>query len=109
MNMEEAQREVEDLKAQVEADTGYIKDTQEGYDAKMAEWKERKKLRTLEIASINKAIAILDSDEARETMKSSMSLIQKSQGYLMLQKSEKTAVRKRATSMLRQFSAKDPR
>lgn len=106
---EDAQKEVDDLTAQVAADTGYIKDTQEGYDAKMAEWKERKKLRTLEIASINKAIAILDSDEARETMKSSMSLIQKSQGYLMLQKSGKTAVRKRATSMLRQFSAKDPR
>jgi chromosome segregation ATPase len=38
-------------------------------------------------------------------MKSSM----KSQGYLLLQKSQKTGVRKRLTSMLRQVSANDPR
>merc|ERR1719160_1716014 len=80
---EEAQKELDDLTAQVAADTGYIADTQKAYDEKMAEFKERKKLRTGEIAAINKAIAILDSDEARETMKSSM----KSQGYLLLQSS----------------------
>merc|ERR1719504_40753 len=105
--MEEAQKEVDDLKAQIEADTKYISDTEDALATKKEEWKERKKLRTLEIASINKAIAILNSDEARETMKSSM----KSQGYLLLQKSAKSEVRERVSSMLQQVGAsvKDPR
>jgi len=104
---EDAQQEVDDLKAQIEADTGYIADTEKALADMKGAWKERKKLRTLEIASINKAIAILDSDDARDTMKSSM----KSQGYLLLQKSSKSALRQRVSAMLRQASAaaKDPR
>jgi len=107
MAKDEAKQEVEDLKAQVAADEKYIKDTSEALAAKKEEWKERKKLRTLEIKSINEAIAILNSDEARDTMKSSF----KSQGYLLLQKSAKSAARKRVSSMLRRIgvSAKDPR
>merc|ERR1719420_1592276 len=107
---EDAEKEVEDLKAQVEADEGYIADTEEALKTKMGEWKERKKLRTLEIASINKAIAILNSDGARDTMKSSF----KSQGYLQtsfLQVSATSSVRQQVSSILRQAatSAKDPR
>jgi len=106
MNMEEAQREVDDLKAQIEADTKYISDTEDALATKKEEWKERKKLRTLEIASINKAIAILNSDEARDTMKSSF----KSQGYLQtqgyLQKSAKSDLRQHALAIIR---TKDPR
>merc|ERR1719387_358773 len=107
MNMEEAQKEVDDLKAQIEADTKYIADTEEALATKKEEWKERKKLRTLEIASINKAIAILNSDEARDTMKSSF----KSQGYLLLQKSGKSALRQRAFEITRkvEMSANDAR
>merc|ERR1719160_236075 len=108
MAKEDAQQEVEDLKAQIEADEGYIADTEEALKTKMGEWKERKKLRTLEIASINKAIAILNSDEARDTMKSSF----KSQGYLQtsfLQVSATSSVRQQVSSILRQAatSAKD--
>merc|ERR1719281_2271859 len=107
MNMEDAQKEVDDLKAQIEADTKFIADTEEALATKKEEWKERKKLRTLEIASINKAIAILNSDEARDTMKSSF----KSQGYLLFQKSTASTVRQQVSSMLRKIgaSAKDPR
>jgi len=106
MAKEDAEKEVDDLKAQVEADTKYIADTEEALATKKEEWKERKKLRTLEIASINKAIAILNSDEARDTMKSSF----KSQGYLqtmLLQKAAKSSVRQRAFAML--VSAQDRR
>jgi len=107
MAKEDAEKEVEDLKAQIEADTGYIADTEKALATKKEEWKERKKLRTLEIKSINDAIAILNSDEARDTMKSSF----KSQGYLLLQKSSKSVVRQRASAMLTQLGtkAKDPR
>merc|ERR1719321_2267128 len=107
MAKEDAEKEVEDLKAQIKEDEKTISDTEEALKTKIGEWKERKKLRTLEIASINKAIAILDSDEARETFRSSMS----SQCYLLLQKSTQSAVRDRVSSMLRQVgtTAKDPR
>lgn len=107
MAKEDAEKEVEDLKAQIEADTKYIADTESALATKKEEWKERKKLRTLEIASINKAIAILNSDEARDTMKSSF----KSQGYLqtlkgkrqqtmLLQRQQKSSLRQRAFAML---------
>jgi len=107
MAKEDAQKEVEDLTTQIKDDEGFIAATQDALNAQMEAFKERKKLRTLEIASINKAIAILNSDEARDTMKSSF----KSQGYLLLQKSAKSAVRQQVSSMLRQVgtSAKDPR
>jgi len=107
MNADEAQSEADELEKQVKLDTGFIEETEKALADKKLEWKERKKLRTLEIASINKAVAILNSDEARDTMKSSF----KSQGYLFLQKSARSAVRQRVSAMLRQVgtSAKDPR
>merc|ERR1719213_469050 len=105
MAKEDAEKEVEDLKKQVEADEGYIKDTADALAKQKEAWKERKKIRMQEIAAINKAIAILNSDEARDTMKSSF----KSQGYLLLQRS--ATVRQRISGMLRKIaiSAKDPR
>merc|ERR1719262_1648692 len=107
MAKDEAQQEVDDLKAQIEADEGYIKDVTEAHAIKLEEWKERKKLRKLEVASINKAIAILNSDDARDTMKASF----KSQGYLLLQQSELSKLRKQASAAVRRagLSAQDPR
>merc|ERR1719487_1031046 len=107
MAKEDAQQEVEDLKAQIEADEGFIKDTEESHAVKMSEWKERKNLRKLEIASINKAISILHSDDARDTFKKSF----ESQGYLLLQKSAVSALRQQASAIVRQagLAAKDPR
>jgi hypothetical protein len=75
---EEAQQEVDDLKAQVEADEGYIADTEKALEEKKEEFKERKKLRMAEIAAVSKAIGVLRSDDARDTFKKSM-------GFLLLQ------------------------
>jgi len=107
MAKDDAEKEVEDLKDQIKKDEEIIADTEEAMKEKIGEWKERKKLRMGEIAAINKAIAILDSDEARDTMQASM----KSQGYLLLQKSTQSAVRDQVSSILRQVgsAAKDPR
>jgi len=107
MAKDEAQQEVDDLKAQIEADEGYIKDTEEAYGIKMEEFKERKKLRKLEIASINKAIAILSSDDAKDTFNKSF----KSQGYLLLQKTARSKQQKQASAIVRRAGivAKDPR
>merc|ERR1719440_1759600 len=111
LSMEESQDEVDALTTQVENDEKYIGQAEDAYAVKITEWKERKRLRTEEIASISKAISILSSDEARDTMSSSF----KSQGGFFLQ--ENTAgcsKQKRAAkvvSKLRDMASKhsDPR
>merc|ERR1719428_2362159 len=50
----------------------------------MTEWKERKRIRSEEIASISKAIEILSSDDAKDTMSASF----KSQQALFFQESD---------------------
>merc|ERR1719450_283824 len=74
--VDEAQEEVDSLTEQVKNDEGYIEAADASYADMKDQWKERKRLRTEEIASIENAIAILTSDEARDTMSSSF----KSQG-----------------------------
>merc|ERR1719231_1011416 len=98
MNKEQSQQEVDDLKAQIEADEGFIKDTEDTHRMQKEAYKERKRLRSLEIESISKAISILHSDDARDTFKSSM----ESQGYLLLQKSVISRLRERASAVVRQ-------
>merc|ERR1719160_2094932 len=109
---DEAQEEVDALTTQVSDDEKYISQAEASYADKVAEWKERKRLRTEEIASISKAIEILASDDAKDTMSSSF----KSQGNFFLQEhaSSTRCQRKRATKVvhkLRDMAAKhsDPR
>jgi hypothetical protein len=109
---DEAQEEVDALTTQVENDEKYISQTEASYADKVAEWKERKRLRTEEIASISKAIEILASDDAKDTMSSSF----KSQGgfFLQEQDSAEGCRRKRASKVvhkLRDMATKhsDPR
>merc|ERR1719161_2137903 len=84
LNAQESQDEVDALTTQVENDEKYIKQVEDAYAVKITEWKERKRLRTEEIASISKAISILASDDAKDTMSSSF----KSQGGFFLQDSD---------------------
>jgi len=109
---DEAQEEVDALTEQVTNDEKYISQAEASYADKVAEWKERKRLRTEEIASISKAIEILASDDAKDLMSSSF----KSQGNFFLQEQSSTTrcERKRATKVvhkLRDMAAKhnDPR
>jgi len=107
---DEAQEEVDALTTQVSNDEKYISQAEASYADKVAEWKERKRLRTEEIASISKAIEILASDDAKDTMSSSF----KSQGNFFVQERESGCMRKRATKVvhrLRNMAAKhsDPR
>lgn len=104
LNKNEAQAEVDDLKAQVEADEGYIADTKKALKEKTKEFEERKKLRMGEIGAISEAISILSSDAARDTMKKSFS----SQGYLLLQTSrrdDKAKISQRQAVMHKAFVA----
>lgn len=77
----DAQNEVDALEAQIEADTKFIKEAETAYTTKNKEWDARKELRSKEILAMSQAIAVLASDDAKDTMKSSF----KSSGYLFLQ------------------------
>merc|ERR1719161_1260937 len=113
LNAQESQDEVDALTTQVENDEKYIGQAEASYAVKMTEWKERKRLRTEEIASISKAISILASDDAKDLMSSSF----KSQGGFFLQEQDAAAglsKQKRAAKVvtkLRDMAAKhsDPR
>merc|ERR1719201_1628470 len=93
-SVDESQEEVDSLTAQVKADEGYIAAAEDSYATMKDQWKERKRLRSEEIASIEKAIAILSSDEARDVMSSSF----KSQGNLLQENTEVMKKRARAAS-----------
>jgi len=108
---DEAQEEVDALTTQVENDEKYIGQVEASYADKVDEWKERKRLRTEEIASISKAIEILASDDAKDLMSSSF----KSQGNFFLQESHAGCSQmKRATKVMHKLRAmaakhRDPR
>merc|ERR1719379_2927718 len=74
----ECEEEVTDLEEQNTRDEGYIADTKASCATKADEWAERKRLRAEEIASIQQAIHVLRSDDARDTFKSSL----ESQGFI---------------------------
>merc|ERR1719473_2396291 len=77
----ESNEERDALTDQKTNDEKFIEQTEEAHSQKLGEWKERKRLRTEELASISKAIGILTSDDARDLFKKSFD----SQGYLFLQ------------------------
>jgi hypothetical protein len=97
---DEAEEEVDALKDQVKTDEGYMTQVETSMTDKIAEWKERKRLRTEEIASIQKAIEILRSDEARDIMSASF----KSQSGFFLQTSDSgCSAKKRATKVMKRL------
>merc|ERR1719446_134385 len=99
---DEAQEEVDALTTQVSNDEKYISQAEASYADKVAEWKERKRLRTEEVASISKAIEILASDDAKDLMSSSF----ESQGNFFLQESnEGCSKMKRATKVMHKLRA----
>jgi len=76
-----AQQEVDALAQQISNDNTFIEQTKAELAKKKSEWKERKALRTAEIAAFSKAIEILYNDDARDLMKKSFA----SQGYSFVQ------------------------
>merc|ERR1719272_1713924 len=88
----EAQDECDMLKTRVENDEKFVKQAEDSYKEKSAEWKERQRLRTAEMASISEALAVLRSDDARDLSKKSMS----SQNAFFLQTSASKCSRHRS-------------
>jgi hypothetical protein len=77
--------EKEDREGQNDRDTVFLADTKSACETKAEEWAERVRLRTAEIASINEAISVLRSDDARDTFKKSFD----SQGFLQTSMTKK--------------------
>jgi hypothetical protein len=107
----ECEEEKKDLEDQNTRDEGYISDTKASCATKSDEWSERKRLRAEEIMSIQQAIHVLRSDDARDVFKSSL----ESQGFLQIRKAEVRHVHhahhKRGIARLRELAVKvgDPR
>jgi peptidoglycan hydrolase CwlO-like protein len=85
LSKEDSETERDALVTQINNDKGFIEATANDLATKKAEWKDRQELRAGEIEAINKAIAILHSDDARDMFKSSF----KSQSFMQLSSSSK--------------------
>jgi DNA repair exonuclease SbcCD ATPase subunit len=95
--------EKEDREGQNDRDQGFLSDTKDACETKAEEWAERVRLRTAEIASINEAISVLRSDDARDTFKKSFD----SQGFLQTQATKKHHTRRSlALSAIRKAAVK---
>merc|ERR1719399_461062 len=106
--------EKKELEEQNTRDEGFIADTKTACATKADEWAERKRLRAEETASIQQAIGVLRSDDARDLFKKSFD----SQGFLQGFIQTKAQVRhvhhahpKRGVNRLRELAvtAGDPR
>ena len=95
MSKEDSETERDALETQITNDKGFIEATATDLGTKKAEWKDRQELRAGEIEAINKAIAILHSDDARDMFKSSS----KSQVFMQLKSTSRTQ-RVRASDVL---------
>jgi len=62
----DASQELDDVSKQMKSDSLFFSETKAACTSKADEWAERSRARTEELAGIAKAIAILDSDEAKE-------------------------------------------
>merc|ERR1719156_157019 len=58
-------QELDDTKAEMEASVALFDDTKKVCSSKAAEWNERVRARTEELAGIDKALEILTSDDAK--------------------------------------------
>merc|ERR1719449_530893 len=78
--MTDSEVERDETQAQLKADEKFFEETKSACKAKADDWAERSRLRTEELAGINKAIEILTSDEAQATFgRATSMLLQSSQ------------------------------
>merc|ERR1719456_1330334 len=110
----ECAEEKKDLEEQNTRDEGFIADTKTACATKADEWAERKRLRAEETASIQQAIGVLRSDDARDLFKKSFDSQGFLQGFIQTQAQVRHvhhAHHKRGVNRLRELAvtAGDPR
>jgi hypothetical protein len=96
-----SEAEKSDLEGQNERDETFLADTKSACETKAAEWSERKRLRSEEIASINEAISVLRSDDARDTFKKSFD----SQSFIQIEKKKHDHRRKLGLAAIRKTAS----
>jgi len=74
--VEDSKAEIESLEAQVAADQKTITDITAALEAKETDFNERETYRQGEIAAVGEAMEVLNSDEARDTIRAATSFIQ---------------------------------
>merc|ERR1719253_2231541 len=80
--MTDSEVERDETQATLKADEKFFEETKSACKAKADDWAERSRLRTEELAGINKAIEILTSDEAQATFgRATSMLLQSSQTH----------------------------
>merc|ERR550514_1102843 len=79
----------------------FLSDTKAACEKKAADWSERKRLRSEEIASINEAISVLRSDDARDTFKKSFD----SQSFIQIEKKKHDHRRKLGLAAIRKTAS----
>mmetsp|Transcript_72656 Transcript_72656/g.166716 ORF Transcript_72656/g.166716 Transcript_72656/m.166716 type:complete len:688 (+) Transcript_72656:115-2178(+) len=105
----ETQDEVDDLEQEVTDDEQTITDTKQTCSDKKTEFQDRKKNRRDEIASVGEAIAILRSDDARDTFKSSFKS-NKAESFVQVRElPEHFQAAKKASAVLKSVNTTDTR
>merc|ERR1711871_1009031 len=83
--------ERDETQAQLKADEKFFEETKSACKAKADEWAERSRLRTEELAGVNKAIEILTSDEAAATFGRATSMLLQTEKRASMKSSGKHA------------------
>mmetsp|Transcript_31029 Transcript_31029/g.82647 ORF Transcript_31029/g.82647 Transcript_31029/m.82647 type:complete len:732 (-) Transcript_31029:75-2270(-) len=97
LSREESAEELDAFTTQIENDNKYIEQVQKAKDEKTVEWKDRKELRTGELAAISQAISILHSDDARDLVKKSLA---SQEGFLFIEEGSSTVAQQRMASVV---------
>jgi len=92
LSKSQASDEVDLLTTQIADDAKYIAQVTSSLATKKDEWRVRQTLRSGELAAISKAVSILHSDDARDTLKRSA----QSQGYSFIQEDQKSVAQEKA-------------
>merc|ERR1719313_412983 len=84
----EAKEDLEDTTAAMEADQAFLVDLKERCSVSDAEWEERSKTRSLEIAAVGETIKILTDEDAHDLFGSTLSFLQLSSTRRTLSKED---------------------
>merc|ERR1719261_289117 len=103
----DAAQELADTTAQMKEDTKFFDEMTVACKSKADEWGERSRLRTEEIAGINKALEVLTSDEARELFNRSIKPgMETNKSFLQLDEETENAPRMKAFKALKRQATK---
>merc|ERR1719171_3425895 len=100
--------DIEDTTAELNDTQAFLANLASQCATKKAEWAERSKIRTEEVAAISEAIKILNDDDALNLFKKTLSLSQETHKFGFLQKKSSVSVAARARDLVTSLLPKMP-